>query len=173
MITVTYRDTPYVCHKAIKGDNYIHLLDASDGMIAAFDGITDFNLFTITNGEWTTPASDEECYIAIIREDGTVGKGGHKCSDVVPNARYKVTLTAASSNWTLSNGVYTKVLNIEAVQSTDLVIMVPETQRAWAQSYLGIDVADGSITLSTSTLPLSDCVLYLYFVDSSNTIILE
>lgn len=82
MATVTYLGESYECSVALKGANYIHLLDANGGMIASFDGITDFSGFAISGGSWTVPASDDDCYLAVIREDGTIGKGGHKCSDV-------------------------------------------------------------------------------------------
>lgn len=82
MATVTYLGESYECSVAFRGANYIHLLDANGGMIASFDGITNFSGFTISGGSWTAPASDDDCHIAVIREDGTIGKGGHKCSDI-------------------------------------------------------------------------------------------
>ncbi len=172
MITVTYRDIAYVCDKAIKGDNYIHLLDASGCMIAAFDGISNFDIFTISGGGWTTPSPDDECYLAVVREDGTVAKGGHKCNDVAPNPRYQVTLASASSGWTQSDSTYSKILTLAGVKPTDLVAIVPETQKAWAQSYLGIVVGTDTITISTSVLPPEDCVLYMYLIRTSGTVVL-
>lgn len=82
MATVNYLGESYTCSVALKGADYIHLLDAGGYLIAAFDGITNFSGFTISGGSWTVPASDNDCYLAVIREDGTIGKGGHKCSDV-------------------------------------------------------------------------------------------
>lgn len=81
MATVTYLGESYSCSVALKGADYIHLLDDGGYLIAAFDGITDFSGFSIS-GSWTVPASDDDCYLAVIREDGTIGKGSHKCSDV-------------------------------------------------------------------------------------------
>jgi len=174
MPKVTYKGTEtYDCTKAIKGSNYIHLLDNNDIMVVSFDGIVDFSAFTISNGTWTIPASDDECFVAVVREDGTIGKGGHKCSDIPPPDRYKVTLTAAASGWSGSAGAYTKVLNIAAVRASDIIALYAETQSAWAQSYLGVDVTDGIVTLRTTTLPLADCVIYLYIVDSSSTVTLN
>ena len=82
MATVTYINENYECSVALKGANYIHLLDEGGYLIAAFDGITDFSGFMISGDSWTTPASDDDCHIAVIREDGTIGKGSHRCSDV-------------------------------------------------------------------------------------------
>lgn len=82
MATVYYLNESYECSVALKGANYLHLLDANGRMIAAFDGVSDFSGFTISGGSWTVPASDDDCYLAVIREDGTIGKGSHRCSDV-------------------------------------------------------------------------------------------
>lgn len=82
MATLTYLSTDYVCTTAIKGDDYIHLLDADGVMIAAFDAITDFSLFTLTDGEYVAPTADDDCFIAVVRDDGSIGKGSHRCSDI-------------------------------------------------------------------------------------------
>lgn len=82
MATVNYLGESYPCSVALKGADYIHLLDEGGYLIAAFDGITSFSGFTISGGSWTVPPSDDDCYLAVIRKDGTIGKGGHRCSDV-------------------------------------------------------------------------------------------
>lgn len=83
MATVTYLGESYECSVAIKGDDYIHLLDANGMMIAAFDGVTNFSNFIISGAAWYTPVSDDYCYVAVVRDDGTIGKGGHLCSNLV------------------------------------------------------------------------------------------
>ena len=85
MATVTYRGNTFECEKAFKGTDFIHLLDADGIMIVAFDGVSDFSDFSITGGNWETPAADHDCYLAIIRDDGTIGKGGHRCNEVTTN----------------------------------------------------------------------------------------
>lgn len=82
MITVTFNNIAHNCAVAYKGADYIHLVDSDGNMVASFDGVTDFSAFLISGGSFTTPASDDNCYIAVVREDGTIGKGGHKCSDI-------------------------------------------------------------------------------------------
>jgi len=82
MPTLKYLGDSYGCATAIKGANYIHLLDENGVMVAAFDKISDFSKFTLENGSYTSPTADHDCYLAVIREDGTLGKGGHKCSDI-------------------------------------------------------------------------------------------
>ena len=82
MPTLKYLDQTYDCTTAIKGDDYIHLLDGDGVLVGCFEGITDFSKFTLNNGSYTSPTADHDCHLAIIRDDGTIGKGGHKCSDV-------------------------------------------------------------------------------------------
>lgn len=82
MASLTYLGMTYDCVTAIKGADYIHLLDADGNMVVSFDGISDFSGFTLSGCEYTEPAADEDCFVAIVREDGTIGKGSHKCSDI-------------------------------------------------------------------------------------------
>ena len=84
MAVVTYLDNSIECTTALKGDDYIHLLDADGVMIAAFDGVTDFTGFSITDGEWTTPTAENDCYLAVVKDDGSIGKGAHRCCDITP-----------------------------------------------------------------------------------------
>ncbi|MBO5706416.1 MAG: hypothetical protein J6S05_05405 [Bacteroidaceae bacterium] len=86
MPTLTYLGDEYSCATAIKGADYIHLLNEAGVMIAAFDEITDFSGFKLTNGSYTSPVADHDCYLAVLRDDGTIGRGGHKCSDIPQTA---------------------------------------------------------------------------------------
>ena len=72
MITVTYNDISIECSKALKGSDYVHLLDSSSRIIAAFEKVKDFSAFTISGGKWTTPTVADNCYIAVLGDDGTV-----------------------------------------------------------------------------------------------------
>ena len=78
MATITYLGESHDCATALKGSDYIHLLDSDDNLIASFDGIIDFSGFSITDGDWTSPTPEEECYVAVVKDDGTIGKGGYK-----------------------------------------------------------------------------------------------
>ena len=82
MPTLTYLGDSYDCATAIKGADYIHLLDKNGMTVAAFDNITDFSGFVLENGSYTTPTADHDCHVAVVRDDGTIGKGGHRCSDI-------------------------------------------------------------------------------------------
>lgn len=77
------------CDKAIRGDNYVHLLDAANNMFVAFENVTNFNAFTLTGGEWTYASNTDDCNIAVVGEDGVVRQSSKKCCDV---ATYEETL---------------------------------------------------------------------------------
>ena len=83
MITVTYLGESYECTAALKGSEYIRLLDSAGCMVASFEGISDFSGFEISGGEWCVPKPEGECKIAVIREDGTLAEGGHTCKDLL------------------------------------------------------------------------------------------
>ena len=76
MATVKYMDVSYPCSKAIKGPDYIHLVDENGVMIAAFDGVSDFSGFSISNGSWATPTDTAKCTVVVAREDGTTSACG-------------------------------------------------------------------------------------------------
>ena len=82
MATLKYMGESFECTTAIKGADYIHLLDENGVMVAAFDKISDFSGFSLVNGSYTSPTEDHDCYLAVLRDDGTFGKGGHRCCDV-------------------------------------------------------------------------------------------
>ena len=82
MPTLKYLGETFECTTAIKGSDYIHLLDENGVMVAAFDAISDFSGFTLENGSYTSPTEDHSCAVAVIRDDGTIGKGSHSCEDI-------------------------------------------------------------------------------------------
>ena len=82
MATVTYCEKSYACSTAIKGSNYIHLLDESGTLVAAFDGVSDFSKFSIDDGNWASPKIASECTIVVIGSDGIPLSSGIKLCDV-------------------------------------------------------------------------------------------
>lgn len=82
MPALKYLDGSYDCATAIKGPDYIRLLDENGVMVATFDNITDFSGFVLENGSYTSPTADHDCHVAVVRDDGTIGKGGHPCADI-------------------------------------------------------------------------------------------
>ena len=95
MPTLKYLDGSFTCATAIKGNDYIHLLDENGVMVAAFDKISDFGGFTLEGGSYASPTADHNCYLAVIRDDGTIGRGGHRCCDVAPIDHTHETMTAS------------------------------------------------------------------------------
>lgn len=86
MITVTYNNVGYECNVALKGSDYLHLLDADGKCTVAFDGVTDFTKFIITGGGWTTPTTADDSYLVTIGDDGSIRKGSHKSSEIADKA---------------------------------------------------------------------------------------
>ena len=83
MPTVILNDESFPCATAIKGEDYILLLDEGGDVIASFEGIKDFSAFFITDGDWIIPTPNNECHVAVIKDDGTIGKGNYRCSDIL------------------------------------------------------------------------------------------
>ena len=52
------RPAIYTADKAVKGPNYMHLLDENDTVIASFEGISDFAGYELLEGEWSDPIVD-------------------------------------------------------------------------------------------------------------------
>ena len=93
MPTLNYQDIYIDCDTAIKGEDYIHLLDENGVLIACFDGISDFSGFTLENGSYVDPTEDHDCYIAVIRDDGTIGKGAvRSINGILPDENGNVTI---------------------------------------------------------------------------------
>lgn len=91
MATVKFKGETFSCVTALKGEDYVHLLDRDGCMVAAFDGVVDFSAFEI-EGEWTDPTDAHDCHITVMGDDGVIRKGGHKCSDL--NRAEKVSVPA-------------------------------------------------------------------------------
>lgn len=79
---VSFCGVNYECAKALKGSNYVHLLDTNGKIIAAFDGVSNFSGFVISGGSWSTPKTENSCFLAVVREDGTVVKSSVSCGDI-------------------------------------------------------------------------------------------
>ena len=144
MPTLIYKNDSFECTTAIKGDDYIHLLDADGIMTSAFDGITDFSDFTLENGSYTSPTVDHNCYVAVVRDDGTIGKGGHTCADIGSgiNAIPKTEKGA-------KNGVATLDSN-KRVLSSQMPTNIAVKSSVVAATLAAASWADGAYTLAVS-----------------------
>ena len=82
MITINFCNMTFTCDKAIKGSDYIHLVDADGKLTACFEGVSDFNKFNITGGFWTAAPSNDDCEIAVVGAGGVIRKSTKKASDI-------------------------------------------------------------------------------------------
>ena len=82
MPTLKYLGDSYSCATAIKGTDYIHLLDETGMMVAAFDEIADFSGFTLENGSYTDPTAAQERLVAVVGDDGAVGRSEQRICDL-------------------------------------------------------------------------------------------
>ena len=86
MITVTHCKVQYTCSKAIKGPDYIHLVDANSNLLTAFDGVTDFSGFAISGGSWSSPQQLCDRKFALVHEDGSVHPSDFPVNGVVTDS---------------------------------------------------------------------------------------
>lgn len=80
---LTYLGVDYPCAKAVKGADYIHLLDEDGNVITAFHGVADFSGFSLSGCNWTQPDTCDKSHVAIIRSDGTIDKSNAKYEDFI------------------------------------------------------------------------------------------
>ena len=144
MPTVTYNDESYTCTIAFKGEDYIHLMDSNGLMIAAFDGVTDFSGFGISDGNWVTPSPANDC-VAIVNEDSTISNGGKIANSVV--------LTAAG--W--SDNLQTVALAGMTGSKNIVVSPAPASHVAYGEASVYCSAqADGSLTFTSDDAPTSN-----------------
>ena len=132
MATVTYNNESFTCTTALKGTDYIHLLDAKGAMMVAFDGITDFSGYSITGGSWTTPTPPDECYFAVVEDDGSVTKSSYRRSDFVTEIADGAVTGAKLADW--------------AVTSAKMADNAVTTAKVADYAITTAKVADGSVT---------------------------
>ena len=70
MAIVTHGGASYSCATAIKGSNYVRLVDSNGVLVASFEGVSDFTGFSISGGSWTDPTVESDCKFAVIGNDG-------------------------------------------------------------------------------------------------------
>lgn len=59
----------YECAKAIKGNDFVELYDASGGNIASFNGISDFSGYALDGGDWEEPETSTESVLLELAAD--------------------------------------------------------------------------------------------------------
>ena len=58
MITVIVYGEEHECFKAVKGNDFVTLYDEAGNIIASFNGISSFDGYEISGGEWSLPESE-------------------------------------------------------------------------------------------------------------------
>ena len=91
MPIVTYNGHEFECTTALKGADYIRLLDENGCKIVAFEAVVDFSLFTIADGSWTDDTGYGTCCVALIGTDGS----GRKSN--IPGNRLSARFSASIS----------------------------------------------------------------------------
>lgn len=87
MATVKYGDISISGAVAVKGSNYIHVLDSKGYIVGSIEGITSFDGISISDGSWASPTAASNCYVAVVMSDGTVAKGNVKNCDILTNTK--------------------------------------------------------------------------------------
>lgn len=136
MPTLVFMEQSYPCSVAIRGSDYIHLLDENGIMTAAFDKITDFSDYTLQDGSYTSPTADGNCKVAVVRDDGTIGVGEHACADIGKGITKKVSVSL-SATWS-GSGPYTQTVTIPNVTANTKVDLEPSPAQLAALSEAGI-----------------------------------
>ena len=54
MAKVTFCGYEYECSKAVKGSDFVRLLDSDGCVIASFEGVVDFSKFTLSGCSWSS-----------------------------------------------------------------------------------------------------------------------
>lgn len=105
MITINFCNMTFTCEKAIKGSDYVHLVDADGNLIACFEGVTDFGQFTISGGSWTMAPSNDSCEIAVVGADGVIRKSTKKAANITALqtkvSNLESTIAALPERWNL------------------------------------------------------------------------
>ena len=162
MPIVTYNiNEEYSCAKAIKGPDYIHLLDEFNILIVAFDGIVDFSLFSIADGEWCIPVSDDDCFVAVVREDGTVATGSHRCRDIGTSTK-SCSVVLPTDSWDkLQDGTFRYVCDVPGTTPTSHVTITALTNKLFVYNYLVVSAGEDVIYFFCGAPPSAECELLI------------
>ena len=142
MATVTYNNESFTCTTALKGTDYIHLLDASGDMIVAFDSVADFSGFSITDGDWTSPKRVNDCNLTVFGEDGVIRSSTIKASDIPSSpedigaapASVAFTVPLPAAGWDASKKSQTVSSLPLSMNALHLIVApAPESHLTWGE----------------------------------------
>lgn len=165
MPTVIFNGEAISCTTAIKGTNFIHLLNESGAAIASFDNVVDFSAFIIQDGSWTTAAPDNECPIAVIRPGGAVTS----CDSLVRTTMFNIQLINAPTMWdSTSGGVYKKSFTVAGLKDSDTLLLLPLNEAAWARGAITTEVTANKLTIAVAALPVNTCNILVIRLSSNS-----
>lgn len=157
MPNVSYNGSTYVCAIAIKGEDFIRLLDANYAPIAVFEGISDFSDYTITDGDWESPLEEGACNLVVMRRDGSVSRSGLKCGDIVASSVYTCVLSANSATkWGAISGGYRRSIPVTGLAESDLVLIISSSNDDWLQSKVSLYISPNYLVFDATSLPSAD-----------------
>lgn len=140
MAVITYDGKQYQCSTAYKGEDFVHLVDADGNLIASFDGVCNFDAFSITGGTWVTPQETEKCAFAVFREDGSLTK----CDSFTLYKLLHDTIWPISSGGTGAKSAGEARQNIAFIGESVLDSLAADTPVTWAEKGTGVFVCNPS-----------------------------
>lgn len=185
MPTVTYYNETFPCTTALKGADYIHLLDDAGNMIAAFDGVVDFSGFFISDGDWTSPTAADFCSVAVIEDDGTLGESSFAPKDFLKTdatpgsigaapASIAFTLNLPASAWgtngwapmeQVANTLPHYMFDGNGVAKNLIISPAPESHLVWGECMIRCTGQWGTdLGFTCETLPTADLVAHVLIV---------
>ena len=105
-MNVTYNSKTFACATAYKGTDYVRLVDSTGSVVAVFQGVQDFSLFTLTDGEWTNVPEASNCSLVVMSPDGSFHKSDSKARDVAKALPNIITCRQQIDRTLVSNGSY-------------------------------------------------------------------
>ena len=161
MPTVTYNNEIYTCTTAIKGPDYIHLLDANGKMTHAFDIVTNFTTYSITDGDWTAPTEEDNCQLAVVGDDGVIRSGSKRVIDIPTSAAQIGAAAAGHSHTPASLGAASLDGNgkLDTAQASAYVLAIDRSVTI-DLPYAGKFVWSSAESAITITIPTDESVAF-------------
>ena len=107
-VRLDYGDT-YNCDIAYRGSDYARLALNDGTIVASFEGVVDFSVFTFYNASgsvidpaWTSVPDifgTKDCHMAVVKRDGTVLASDIGYMDIKRHRRFNLPLSSDVANW--------------------------------------------------------------------------
>lgn len=168
MPTVIFNGVAIQCAVALKGSDFIHLLDDAGVSVASFDGVIDFTAFTIQDGSWTSATPDNECPIAVIRPGGAI----RSCGSLARTTMFTIQLINAPTMWDGAGSAgFKKTFTVNGLKADDTLLLLPLNEAAWARGAITTEVTANKLTVYTAVIPQSTCNILVVRLSASSAAI--